>query len=73
MPRYRKIDTRTWNDLKFNLLSDDAKLEFFLLLTHPHLLPIGAMRGTIQGLAREIHWTNGRFQKGFQEILNQNI
>lgn len=73
MARYRKIDTRTWNDRKFNLLSDDGKLEFFLLLTHPHLLPIGAMRGTLIGLASEIHWTIARFQKGFQEILNQNM
>ncbi len=73
MARYRKIDTRTWNDRKFNLLSDDGKLEFFLLLTHPHLLPIGAMRGSLIGLASEIHWTIARFQKGFQEILNQNM
>lgn len=73
MARYRKIDTRTWNDLKFNLLSDDGKLEFFLLLTHPHLLPIGAMRGTIAGLASEIHWSTERFQKGFYEIINNNM
>ncbi len=73
MSRYRKIDTRTWNDLKFNRLSDDGKLEFFLLLTHPHLLPIGAMRGTILGLASEIHWSIERFQKGFHEILNNNM
>src|SRR5262245_45064461 len=73
MARYRKIDTRTWNDSKFNHLSDDGKLEFFLLLTHPHLLPIGAMRGTILGLASEIHWPVERFQNGFYEMLNNNM
>jgi len=73
MSRYRKIDTRTWNDRKFNLLSDDGKLQFFLLLTHPHLLPIGAMRGTIPGLASEIRWSTERFKKGFYEIVNNNM
>ena len=40
MGRYRKIDTRTWNDQKFNELSDYGKLVFFLLLSHPHLTSI---------------------------------
>jgi len=67
MARYRKIDTRIWNDQKFNGLSDDGKLVFFLLLTHPHLTPIGAMRATLAGLASELHWPVERLKKALDE------
>lgn len=69
MARYRKIDTRTWNDHKFNDLSDDGKLTFFLLLTHPHLTPVGAMRATLEGLASELGWPVIRFKKALEEGL----
>ncbi len=67
MGRYRKIDTRTWNDKKFNELYDYGKLVFFLLLTHPHLTPIGAMRTSLPGLASELHWPIEKFKKAFNE------
>ena len=73
MARYRKIDTRIWNDHKFNSLSDDAKLVFMLLLTHQHLTPIGAMRTTISGLASEMHWEINRFKAAFDEIIKLNM
>jgi hypothetical protein len=56
MARYRKIDPRIWNDQKFRELSDDAKIVFFLLLTHPHMTALGAMRATVAGLAAELGW-----------------
>lgn len=65
--RYRKISIQIWNDAKFRLLSDDAKLLFFFLLTHPHMTSIGAMRGTPQGLAAELGWLPERLSKGFRE------
>ena len=68
MARFRKIDSRLWNDAKFRALSDDAKLVFFLLLTHPHLTSLGAMRGTAAGLAAEISWDVQRFAEGFREV-----
>lgn len=67
MARYRKIETRIWNDHKFNNLSDDGKLVFFFLLTHPHQTAIGAMRATIPGLASELGWKIERFQKALAE------
>lgn len=73
MARYRKIDTRTWNDQKFNALSDDAKLVFFLLLTHPHLTPIGAMRATLAGLASELRWSAERFTSAFNECAMKDM
>ncbi len=70
MARYRKIDTRIWNDFKYNHLSDNAKLVFVLLLTHQHLTPIGAMRATKSGLAAELHWDLEKFQTCFNEIIS---
>lgn len=67
MARYRKIDTRIWNDQKFNELSNDGKLAFFLLLTHPHLTSLGAMRASIPGLASELHWPLDRLKKALAE------
>lgn len=73
MARYKKIDTRIWNDKKFNSLSDDARLVFMILLTHQHLTPIGAMRATLVGLADELHWEIKRFTSAFDEIIMQEM
>jgi hypothetical protein len=56
MGRYRKIDSRIWNDEKFRDLTDDAKFIFLFLLTHPHLTSLGAMRANEAGLAYELGW-----------------
>jgi hypothetical protein len=57
MARYRKIDPRIWNDEKFRRFSDDGKLGFLFVLTHPAMTAVGAMRGTEAGLAAELGWT----------------
>jgi len=68
MARFRKIDSRLWNDSKFRALSDDAKLIFLFLLTHPYMTALGAMRGTAAGLAAEMGWSHERFAEGFREV-----
>ena len=68
MSRYRKVDPRIWNDAKFRDLSDSAKLIFFMLLTHPNMTSIGAMRGTIAGLAEELGWE----LEAFRDAIRQN-
>ena len=73
MGKYRKIEVRIWNDAKFRRLSDDGKLVFFLLLTHPALTSFGAMRATEQGLAAEIGWTTPKFAKAFREVLREAL
>lgn len=73
MARYRKIETRIWNDEKFRDLSDHAKLAFFFLLTHPHMTSIGAMRATIRGLASEIGWTEKAFREAFGEAFRKGM
>jgi hypothetical protein len=42
MGRYRKIDTRIWNDAKFRELSERGQLEFLFGLTHPNMTMLGA-------------------------------
>lgn len=73
MSHYRKIDVRIWNDEKFNTLSSDGKLAFFMLLTHPMLTALGAMRGTPEGLASEVGMDIEPFKKGFAELLSKRL
>jgi len=73
MARYRKIDTRIWNDEKFRAFSDDAQLAFFFVLTHPSMTALGAMRGTIAGLAAEKGWQVGRFADAIQDTIREGM
>lgn len=73
MARFRKIDTRIWNDEKFRALSDDGQLIFLFVLTHPHMTSLGAMRATLAGLAAEKGWTETRFKKGFAEPFRKGM
>jgi hypothetical protein len=73
MSRYRKVDPRIWNDEKFCSLSDDGKLLFMMLLTHPNMTALGAMRGTPAGLAEELGWLPGRLREAFGEAFAKAI
>ena len=73
MSRYRKVDPRIWNDAKFTGLSNNGKLVFFFLLTHPNMTALGAMRGTIPGLAAEIGWSDKAFREALREALARGM
>jgi hypothetical protein len=73
MSRYRKIDPRIWNDAKFVALSDNAKLVFFMLLTHPNMTALGAMRATLSGLAEELGWSVEAFREAFREATEKGM
>lgn len=73
MSRYRKVDPRIWNDAKFMSLSDQGKLAFFFLLTHPHMTSIGAMRASVPGLAAEIGWVEKDFREAFNEAYSKGM
>lgn len=73
MAKYRKIETRIWNDGKFCDLSDDGKLLFFFLLTHPHLTALGAMRISVAGMAGELNWTLERLSKALGEAFRKGL
>ena len=73
MAKYRKVDPRIWNDAKFRDLSDNGKLVFFFLLTHPNMTSLGAMRHTIPGLAAELGWDVEVFGKAFGEPFQKGL
>ena len=74
MVRYRKISTIIWNDEKFRTLSDKAQLVFLFVLTHPHMTSLGAMRGTLDGLAAELNkWPSKVFREAFQECSAKGL
>ena len=80
MARYRKIDPRIWNDEKFRTLSDSGKLAFLFVLTHPHMTSLGAMRGTVMGLAEELKASrkpsgkpSGSLSEGFREAIGKGL
>lgn len=73
MSHYRKVDTRIWNDAKFNALSEQAKYLFLFLLTHPFLTALGAMRASTGGLADELKWHRKHFENIFTELSTENF
>jgi hypothetical protein len=71
MARYRKIDPRIWNDEKFRAFSDDGKLAFLFVLTHPSMTAVGAMRGTVAGLAAELKWPTERTRDAMSAPISE--
>lgn len=68
MARYKKIDVRMWNDRKFRELSDNGKLAFILLLTHPDTTQIGTIRTRVSNLADELGWQRDAMSHAIQEV-----
>ena len=51
-------------------LSDKGKLTLFLLLTHPNMTSLGALRANIPGLACELGWKPSVLARAFRELLD---
>lgn len=66
MRRYRKVDPRIWNDEKVATLTTSGKLAFLFVLTHPNMTALGAMRGTLPGLAAELRISHRQFKQPFE-------
>lgn len=73
MARYRKIDTRIWNDQKFRAFPDAGKLAFIFVLTHPAMTALGAMRGTIPGLAAELGWPVDAMRDAMKDAIRHGM
>lgn len=73
MARYTKVERRIWNDEKFMALSDLGKLVFFFLMTHPQQTAIGAFRASVPGLACEIGWSIGAFDRFLSELTEKGM
>lgn len=64
--RYRKIPPSLWNDPQFSRFSDDAKLLYLFISTHPNMTMCGAFRATLSGLAEELKWDSKRMANVWQ-------
>ena len=73
MAKYRKIDTRIWNDEKFREASLSCQHLFLFILTHPSLTPLGAMRASAVGLMDELDWEAKGFPEAFQEAFAEGL
>ena len=71
--KYRKVSPVIWQDEKFRGFSDDGKLAFLFLLTHPALTLVGAMRGTPAGLAAELGWPFRRLEAALRPALEAGM
>jgi hypothetical protein len=71
--RYRKIDPRFWNDERVRQFSDDGKLAFLFLLTHPAMTAVGAMRGQLRGLAAELGWPPRRLERALAPAIEAGM
>ncbi|PWT92230.1 MAG: hypothetical protein C5B55_06765, partial [Blastocatellia bacterium] len=77
MGRYRKVDTRTWGDAKFQALSrpePSGRYLWFFLLTGPHTTNLpGLFRAGEMGLAESLEWPVKGFRKAFGELFRQGL
>lgn len=71
--KYRKVSPGTWNDAKFRELDDAGKLVWMLLLTHPLMSALGAMRCTPEGLATELRWTTAKMRRALTAIQERRM
>lgn len=71
--KYRKISVAIWADERFRELSDDGKLTFLYLLTHPAMTAVGAMRATPAGLAAELSWNPRRLQRALAPAVERGM
>ncbi len=65
MSIYRKVSVQVWGDAKFSSLSNEGKLAFLFILTHPNMTGVGAMRATVEGLRAELGVSQEAFQEPF--------
>lgn len=73
MSHYRKIHVNIWNDEKFTSLSWQGQHVFMMLITHPSMTCLGAMRHTIAGLASEAKAPIEGFTEAFGEVLREGL
>jgi hypothetical protein len=71
--KYRKVSTAIWVDGRFRAFADDGKLAFLALLTHPAMSSVGAMRGTVAGLAAELGWKVRRLERALVPATTEGM
>lgn len=73
MGRYRKVDTRVWNDEKFRSLSQEAKYLFIYLLTSPHSTAWGAYVLDDLYIEADLGYSKQRINNLWGELIHTGI
>jgi hypothetical protein len=77
MSHYRKIDVRIWNDARFISLTFEGRMAWMMLLTHPMMTAIGAIRATPDGLASELSFgaddKTEAFREAFRDVIAKGM
>lgn len=77
MSRYRKIQVKTWTDIKFKSLSPIPPCGqglWLWLLTGPYtqIIP-GLFAGGVAGMAESLDWDAKAFQEAFREVFSKGL
>lgn len=67
---YTKIESSFWQDDKMREISDDARYLMLYLLSSPHRNILGFYYLPIPYACFDLQWSEERFRKGFQELLD---
>lgn len=70
---YRKVRDTLWGDRKWRELPLAGKGVFVLVMVHPNMTSLGAMRGTLPGLAAELNVDEEAFREAFREVLAKGM
>src|SRR5512139_1010055 len=73
MGRYRKIDTKIWNDDKVRKLSNDGKIFFLYLLTSPHSTAWGAYLLDDLYIQADLKFTPQQIKKCWSEVVREQL
>lgn len=73
MSHFRKVNVKIWADAKWRKLSDDAKLLFLSVLTHPHMTPYGALAAPVDTIAFQLQWKRDRVCKAMDEVISVDM
>lgn len=71
--KYRRVSVGFWNDERVRAMSDNGKLLFLFLMTHPMTTPLGALRANVPGLAFERRWPVEVFEEAFSELTGPGM
>lgn len=71
--RYIRIASKVWQDDKFRVLSDEAKILYLYVLTSPHSNMIGYYRLPKPYAAYDLQWLPERLNQRFAELLEVGL
>jgi len=70
---WRRVSVKIWRDNAFRALSEQGKLIYLFVITHPNMTNIGAMSATIEGLAAELRMDFSRCEPAFFEAVESGM